>query len=273
MAQSGYASQYEVKLPPFNGREDWKVWINRFEAVARRRNWSVEMKLDDLLPRLQGRAGEFVFNQLSQDIISNYSELVRELNCRFRTVETQKTFAAKFSQRVQKYDETVEEYAAELKRLCSKAYTSRDCKTRQEDLVRRFLDGLKDSEARFEIEFHKEPEDIDDAVYHAVNFIQTKRRSAAVPYRDGKIKKYARRASGVSEAESSDEEFSEDQEDRAFAVRVPAKGETNHKGKPQKMEKKSESSAEKKDVQTEPITKLEEMIKALTDQVTKLQKD
>lgn len=82
---------------------------------------------------------------------------------------------------MQKHDETVEEYAAELKRLYSKAYTPREHQTRQEDLVRRFLDGLKDCKTRFEIEFHKEQR-IGDAVYHAVNLIQTRRRSFAEPY-------------------------------------------------------------------------------------------
>ena len=76
-------------------------------------------------------------------------------------VETEKAFAAKFSHRIQKLDETAEEFAAELKRLYAKAYKNKNSKTRQEDLVRKFLDGLKDHEARFEIEFHKEPNDID----------------------------------------------------------------------------------------------------------------
>ena len=164
----------EVKLPPFNGREEWKVWIRRFESVAKRHHWDDETKLDNILPKLQGRAGDFVFNQLSDDTISCYPMLIKELNSRFHTVETEKTFAAKFSQRVQKNDETAEEYAAELKRLYAKAYKGRDSKTRQEDLVRRFLDGLKDHDARFEVEYHKEPTDIDTAVYHVVNFIQTR---------------------------------------------------------------------------------------------------
>ena len=179
----------EVKLPPFNGKEDWKVWLNRFEAVANRRNWNDDAKLDNLLPRLQGRAGDFVVTQLSKKPISCYSQLIQKLYSRFRVVETQKTFAAKFSQRVQRPDETVEEYAAELKRLYSKAYKTRDSNTRQEDLVRRFLDGLKDSEARFETEFHKEPDDVDEAVYHPVNLIQTKRRNHSDPYQDKKFKK------------------------------------------------------------------------------------
>ena len=158
-------------MPPFNGKEDWKVWINRFEAIAERRNWSDENKLDNLLPKLQGRAGDFVYTQLPRATLACYTELVKELNSRFRVVETQRAFAAKFSQRSQRADKTIEEYAADLKRLYAKAYKFRDSKTRQEDLVRRFLDGMRDSEARFEIEYHKEPVDIDEAVYHAVNFI------------------------------------------------------------------------------------------------------
>ena len=50
-----------------------------------------------------------------------------------------------------------------------KVYKNRECRIKQEDLVRRFLDGMKDNEARFKIEYHKEPGDIDQAAYHAVN--------------------------------------------------------------------------------------------------------
>ena len=137
-----------------------------------------------------------------------YADLIKELNSRFRVVETQKTFAAKLSQRAQRADETVEEFAADLKRLYAKAYKYRDSTTRQEDLVCRFLDGLRDNEARFEIEFHKEPEDIDEAVYHAVNFIQT-RRSSHEHYAERKFKKYARRTNVEEDIESEEEESME----------------------------------------------------------------
>ena len=106
-----------------------------------------------------------MFTQLSKDALNCYRELVKELNSRFRVVEYGKFFAAKFSQRTQREDETVEENAADLKRPHAKAYKNRDCRTKQEDLVRRFLDGMRDNEARFEIEYHKEPDDIDEAVY------------------------------------------------------------------------------------------------------------
>jgi hypothetical protein len=74
--------------------------------------------------------------------------------------------------------------------LYDRAHGYRDRKTRDEDLVRRFLDGLYDEEARFEIDFHKEPRTIDEAVFHAVNFTQTRGGSVT----DRKQKRGARRA-------------------------------------------------------------------------------
>ena len=165
-----------VKLPPFSGKDDWTVWINRFEAVAERQNWTEEEKLDHLLPKLEGIAGEFVFTQLKRAVLMDYGELTNEIHNRFRVIETPKTFAAKFSKRDQRPNETVEEYAAELKRLYDKAYKARDSRTRREDLVRRFLDGLRDDELSWEVEYIKDPSDIDEAVYHVVNSVQTRKK-------------------------------------------------------------------------------------------------
>ncbi|KAH3859363.1 hypothetical protein DPMN_102082 [Dreissena polymorpha] len=52
-----------IKIPSFPGKDEWKVWINRFEIIAERLQWNEEKKLDNLLPKLQGSAGEFVFTQ------------------------------------------------------------------------------------------------------------------------------------------------------------------------------------------------------------------
>ena len=210
----------EVKLPPFNGKEDWTVWVSRFETVAERRGWSDDKKLDNLIPKLQGKAGEFVFTQLPRGTLYCYSELIKELNSRFRVVETKRTFAARFSQSTQRQGETAEEFAAELKRLYAKAYSFRSEATRQEDLVRRFLDGLRDSDARFEVEYNKEPVNIDEAVFHVVNFVQTRRRGSSEEYSDRKFKKYTRRTNLESDG-SSDEDAQEKGNDRVY--RLPAK--------------------------------------------------
>ncbi|MCG8033222.1 MAG: hypothetical protein JAZ03_13720 [Candidatus Thiodiazotropha taylori] len=181
-----------VKLPNFTGKESWKVWFNRFTEIAERKRWSNEEKLVELLPRLQGAAGEFVFGQLQKSIRGNYDTLVSELNSRFRIVETKKTYGAQFSKRNQKVSETAEEYAAELKRLYDKAYSKRDSETRQEDLLRRFLDGLYDDKARFQVEYVKEPKTIDEAVFFVVDFEETRRKPSMYEGSDKKMKRQVR---------------------------------------------------------------------------------
>ncbi|MCG7879269.1 MAG: retrotransposon gag domain-containing protein, partial [Candidatus Thiodiazotropha endolucinida] len=264
----------EIKLPPFNGKEEWKVWVSRFEAIANRRQWSNETKLDNLLPKLQGKAGEFVFTQLPSHTLSHYEDLIKELNSRFRVVETKKTFAAKFSQRTQKPGETAEEFAAELKRLYAKAYSFRDENTRQEDLVRRFLDGLRDSDARFEIEYNKEPEDIDEAVYHAVNFIQTKHRGSADSSSDRKFKRYARRAKQEEDGSASEESQDESEElDRV--CRLPAKNDTSQKKKAERTDQKRDSGNLKSDTEKESLkvlTEAKDMMTSLMNQMQEIVK-
>ena len=77
VSQSYSMPRVEVKLPPFNGKEEWKVWVSRFESVAKRHNWDDDTKLDNILSELQGRAGEFVFNQLTEEEISCYPKLIK----------------------------------------------------------------------------------------------------------------------------------------------------------------------------------------------------
>ena len=163
-----------IRIPSFTGKEDWLVWLARFEAIADRHNCNDEDKLDHLLPRIEGHAADFLFGQLPKVTLSNYQDLIHEMHTRFRVIETPRAFAAKFSRRNQKVGETAEDYAADLKLLYDKAHGYRDRRTREEDLVRKFLDGLRDDDIRFEVEYHKEPHTIDEAVYYVVSLIQTR---------------------------------------------------------------------------------------------------
>jgi len=165
-----------VKMSTFSGSEDWATWITQFEVIAKRFKWSEDEMLDQLLPRIEGPAAQFVFSQLRQEILDSYRDLTYELRCRFQPIETARSFASKFSRRNQRQGEKLEDYAADLKLLYDKAHSYRDRRTRQEDLVRRFLDGLRDDEMRFELEFNKDPGTIDEAVYNAVTWIQLKGR-------------------------------------------------------------------------------------------------
>ena len=127
--------------------------------------WGVQFTTSNL-------AGEFVFDQLDSGSRRNYKTLVKELESRFRVVQTHRTFAAAFSHRNQKPGESPEDYAAELKKLYSEAHSRRDPDTREEDLLRRFFDGLQDEKVRTQVEYVKEPKTIDEAVDAVVGYME-----------------------------------------------------------------------------------------------------
>ena len=164
---------HSMKLPPYTGQEKWEVWHNRFEAVADLRGWNKHDKLQELLPRLHGEAGDFTFDQLSKKTLGSYRKVIKELNNRFGVIETTRTYKLQFSRRKQLTGESVEKFAAELKRLYYKAYKYRDARTRQEDLLQRFLLGLNDYKARVHLELHRDPATIDDAVYEILTYMET----------------------------------------------------------------------------------------------------
>ncbi|KAH3858137.1 hypothetical protein DPMN_100757 [Dreissena polymorpha] len=164
----------KMKIPPFTGKENWAVWSAKFDVIASRYRWTDDERLDNLLPRIEGQASEFVFTQLPKRVLTSYRDLVYELTARYRVIETPQAFAAKLSKRNQRQGETAEEYDAELQRLYDKAHPNRARGIRNEDLVRKFLDGLLDSDVRFEVEYHKEPKDLEEAVFQVVSLIQVK---------------------------------------------------------------------------------------------------
>jgi hypothetical protein len=88
------------RLPDYTGTEKWKVWINRFEAVADLHGWSRKERLSELLPRLQGTAGDFVYDQLSSRVTSSYSKLIKELENRFGEVDTTKIYITHYNPEV-----------------------------------------------------------------------------------------------------------------------------------------------------------------------------
>ena len=199
-------SSHSVKLPAFKGESDekWKAYINRFEAVAQHNGWTDREKLGQLLPRLQGHAGEFVFEELGPTILSNYKKLLKELESRFGIIETNKTYQTKFRRRDQKNGESVQDYAVELKSLYNKAYPDRGNKTKQEDLVSRFLLGLSSEKARLHVELNRDPFTIEEATEFVIEYEEATRYPRADDER-----KYAPRKGPVRQVLSSKDQLSQ----------------------------------------------------------------
>ena len=94
--------------------------------------------------------------------------------------------------------------------------------------------GLRDEDARFEIE----PEDIGEAVYHAVSFVQT--RNFKEHFADRQHKKYARRMSSCDGISDDESDSPEDNEQVEYACRVPTGTEQGGKRKPKCVELRKE---------------------------------
>ncbi len=124
-----------------------------------------------------------------------------------------------FASRNQKLGETVEEYAAELKRLHYKAYPRRDKDQRRDDLVERFMRGIVDDEVRFLVNFMKKPEDIDEAVFCVVECKSERSGSRhQEPYGERKMRKFLRRAQPMEDRSQSEDEMSDGGEDRVMRL-------------------------------------------------------
>ena len=163
-----------VKLPIFSGNssESWKVWFSRFTTVANLNNWDEPTRLSELVQNLQGTAADFVFDELAQEMDCNFQSLVHELSLRFQTVETNRTFRAQFGKRTQRIGESVEDYCAELKRIYDKAYPGRNPEMQRQLFLQQFLNELRDKQAKFAVEYFKEPCTIEDAVHHVVTYME-----------------------------------------------------------------------------------------------------
>ena len=153
---------FKLTLPIFDGRNKWRTFIRQYEAITFR--WNNRKKLQYLLSCLQGDAADFAFN-LEEDVLDDYYALTEELERRFHVRETRQTKVRKFYSRKLRKDESIREYAADLKRLIREAYPSGISRQNQEDMsIRQFFDGLEDEDLRYYVDYLKSPETLDEAV-------------------------------------------------------------------------------------------------------------
>ncbi|MEW8548511.1 MAG: zinc finger CCHC domain-containing protein, partial [Candidatus Thiodiazotropha sp.] len=213
-----------VKLPAFTGNsnDSWKVWFSRFTTVADLNNWDEATRLSELVQRLQGTAADFVFDEIPSEIIGNFQSLVHELGLRFQSVETNKTFRVQFGNRSQRIGESVEDYSAELKRIYDKAYPGRNPEMRRQLLLQQFLSGLRDRQAKFAVEYFKEPCTIEDAVHNVVTYMEAQQVPSFDSGRNRKsVRFYADAASDADNDDSSDNETNHIHSSRSL---VPSNG-------------------------------------------------
>ena len=131
-------------------------------------------------------------------------------------MESRKMFADMFWKRDQKAGELEETYAVELKRLLGKAWPKRNTESTEEDLLQRFMNGLLDKKAKQQVEFVKNPTNIDNALNEVVKY----REARQVSLKDMSTRHHPQRVARTSTEDTSESDNDESSSDTEANPRV-----------------------------------------------------
>ena len=125
--------------------EDWK---EQFEMVATLGGWDEHAKLVNLITRLRGQAYAF-YRSCTLQQRASYPTLMEELVKRFTPVRLKAVQSSQFHERKQKPQESVDDYAQDLRQLFHKAYPMVQRGSREAEemgravLSNQFISGLR----------------------------------------------------------------------------------------------------------------------------------
>ncbi|KAJ8921702.1 hypothetical protein NQ315_010612 [Exocentrus adspersus] len=126
----GSVAATKIKVPTYDGKVSWNTYLRQFEAVVR--NWREEEKATSLIAALRGEALEVLrtIPEGSQD----YKAVTSALEKRYGDAHLQHVYQAQLRHRKQRFEETLQQYEADLLlRLSNSSVSS-------------FVDGLRDPE-------------------------------------------------------------------------------------------------------------------------------
>ena len=137
-------------LAPFNGSEDWNVFVGPFERMARKKGWTDEERLDRLYERLRGPAVAFVMT-LPENIREDYARLTEQLKQRFGKHIPTSTARRQLSELRQGKEASLGEFAEEVRRLVTLAYPTCTMELQDEFAAEAFLKGLRKPQVAYEV--------------------------------------------------------------------------------------------------------------------------
>ncbi|KAJ8910265.1 hypothetical protein NQ315_005001 [Exocentrus adspersus] len=108
----------KVKVPTYDGKVSWNTYLRQFEAVVR--NWREEDKATSLIAALRGEALEVL--RTIPEVSLNYAVLTSALERRYGDAHLQHVYQAQLRSRRQRFEETLQQYEADISRMVNLAY-------------------------------------------------------------------------------------------------------------------------------------------------------
>ncbi|XP_028036837.1 uncharacterized protein LOC114247946 [Bombyx mandarina] len=132
------------KVMPLDGTTSWPAYRIQFEAVMKANGWSKSQAMTALTLELREQALT-TLEALDKNV--TYEQLVEALESRYGDAHPEHVFRAQLKERVQRSNESLQQWALEIEKLVRKAYRSLPALI-DGSLVQEFVDGIRDLEVR-----------------------------------------------------------------------------------------------------------------------------
>uniref|UniRef100_A0A6P7GVD6 Uncharacterized protein LOC114343363 n=1 Tax=Diabrotica virgifera virgifera TaxID=50390 RepID=A0A6P7GVD6_DIAVI len=133
------------KLPPFDGKSSWSIYLRQFEAIATANHWTEQEKAVSLTAALRGDAAD-ILRSIPKGQANCYQTLFTRLEKRYGDAHLQQVYKAQLRSRSQRASENLQEFEADVARVVRLAYPEVPDSVLEEIAVDTFVNGLKDSE-------------------------------------------------------------------------------------------------------------------------------
>ena len=130
------------KVPIFDGTvsAQFRPWIIQFEAIARHQCWTLGERVVRLVASLTGPAANMLIG-MTMGQLDDYTFLVARLSRKYDPPEREEAHRAELCACTRRRNETVDEFAENLKNLAQRAYTNADQSMLDNLVVERFREG------------------------------------------------------------------------------------------------------------------------------------
>ncbi|UYV65370.1 K02A2.6-like, partial [Cordylochernes scorpioides] len=137
----------KITPPTFDGQSSFGNYMRQFEAVSLNNGWGEAERAINLIVALRGPALDLLQTIPEQDQRS-YVSLVSALELRFGDQHSRHVFQSQLKLRRQKMGESLQEFEADLKRLCLMAYPSAPIDFIDQWVAQTLIEGIRNVEVQ-----------------------------------------------------------------------------------------------------------------------------
>ncbi|GFW62950.1 uncharacterized protein TNCV_4452991 [Trichonephila clavipes] len=146
------ASPVSLKLYTYDGNTSWEVYKIQFCIISEANGWTEGVKACQLEASLIGEAAELLQTLHNTEQL-NLNSLYNALDLRFGQKDSKGYARLQLKTRDQKPEESLQEYAFEIQRFTTLAFSDFSANVREIISLEYFVDGLKDEEIQRAVEW------------------------------------------------------------------------------------------------------------------------